>query len=111
MVDQSHNLKPKTEAMIQTAMMAQELYAKASLIDWDELQGFQRSGQIVDAERVYQEAFRTDVTPALAEWRQAQGIAADPLQAFRESGYLDEQSRKRMERRQKLGLQQSSSYA
>src|SRR5213076_293710 len=30
MVDQSHNLKPKVEAMIQTVTTAQELYAKAS---------------------------------------------------------------------------------
>src|SRR3954464_13151087 len=33
MIDQSHNLKPKIEAMIQTVMMAQELYAKACLVD------------------------------------------------------------------------------
>ena len=33
MVDQSHNLKPKIEAMIQTAMTAQELFAKACLVD------------------------------------------------------------------------------
>ena len=29
MVDQSHNLKGKIEAMIQTVVTAQELYAKA----------------------------------------------------------------------------------
>ena len=33
MVDQSHNLKPKIEAMIQTVTTAQELYAKACLVD------------------------------------------------------------------------------
>ena len=39
MVDQSHNLKPKIEAMIQTAMTAQELYAKACLVDREEAAG------------------------------------------------------------------------
>ena len=33
MIDQSHNLKPKIEAMIQTVVTAQELYAKACLVD------------------------------------------------------------------------------
>src|SRR5581483_2468938 len=33
MIDQSHNLKGKIEAMIQTVTVAQELYSKASLVD------------------------------------------------------------------------------
>ena len=32
MVDQSHNLKPKIEAMIQTVTTAQELFAKACIV-------------------------------------------------------------------------------
>ena len=37
MVDQSHNLKPKIEAMIQTVMTAQEMFAKACLVDRESL--------------------------------------------------------------------------
>jgi len=37
MVDQSHNLKDKTEEMIQTAVTAQELYTKAALVDRESL--------------------------------------------------------------------------
>src|ERR1019366_8061336 len=37
MIDQSHNEKDKIEETIQTAVMAQELYAKASLVDHDAL--------------------------------------------------------------------------
>ena len=33
MIDQSHNLKGKMEAMVQTVVTAQELYAKAALVD------------------------------------------------------------------------------
>ncbi len=37
MIDQSHNLKGKIEAMIQTVLAAQELYAKAAIVDHERL--------------------------------------------------------------------------
>ncbi len=46
MVDQSHNLKPKMEAMIETVTAAQELYAKAALVDHAQLEGHQERGEI-----------------------------------------------------------------
>jgi L-rhamnose isomerase / sugar isomerase len=88
MVDQSHNLKGKIEAMIQTVMMAQELFAKAALIDYDSLLAAQAKCDLVTAERILQDAFATDVRPAIREWRKAKGLAEDPLDAFRQSGYL-----------------------
>src|SRR6266403_5616200 len=42
MVDQSHNLKGKMEAMIQTVTTAQELYAKAALVDRESLARHQK---------------------------------------------------------------------
>lgn len=111
MVDQSHNLKPKTEAMIQTAMLAQEYYAKAALVDWDGLSIARKDGSVVDAERHYQDAFRCDVTPGLEAWREERGLAKDPLVAFRESGYVEKISADRSRRRDALGLNSSSSYA
>jgi L-rhamnose isomerase/sugar isomerase len=36
-----------------------------------------------------QDAFSTDVRPAVCEWRAARGLAEDPLDAFRQSGYLE----------------------
>ena len=88
MVDQSHNLKGKIEAMIQTVMTAQELFAKAALIDYDSLLAAQAKCDLVTAERILQDAFATDVRPAIREWRKSRGIAEDPLDAFRQSGYL-----------------------
>ena len=32
MIDQSHNMKGKMEAMVQTVCTAQEIYAKAALV-------------------------------------------------------------------------------
>ena len=37
MIDQSHNLKGKMEAMVQTVVTAQELYLKAALVDREQL--------------------------------------------------------------------------
>jgi len=111
MVDQSHNLKAKTEAMIQTAMMAQELYSKAALVDYAALVGHQQAGRIVDAERTLQDAFATDVRPGIAQWREQRGLHRDPLQAHRESGYTQTAASDRRKRRKEMGLTQAASYA
>jgi L-rhamnose isomerase/sugar isomerase len=89
MIDQSHNLKGKIEAMIQTVMHAQELYAKAALVDYARLTAAQRACRLVEAESVLHDAFSTDVRPAVHDWRRAHGLPADPLAAFYESGYLE----------------------
>jgi L-rhamnose isomerase / sugar isomerase len=88
MVDQSHNLKEKIEEMIQTVANAQELYAKAALVDHAALARAQQDAELVDAEECLKEAFSTDVRPAIREWRRGKGLPEDPLRAFRESGYL-----------------------
>ncbi|MCP5118046.1 MAG: sugar isomerase, partial [bacterium] len=86
-IDQSHNLKPKIEAMIQSAMTAQELYAKAALVDRETLAGHQDRAELVDAEECLKSAFQTDVRPVIADWRRSKGLAPNPLTSFRESGY------------------------
>lgn len=88
MIDQSHNLKGKIEAMIQTVGIAQQLYAKAALTDHGALAVAQSKSDLLAAESLLQDAFAADVRPAIAEWRASKGLAADPLAAFRESGYL-----------------------
>jgi len=95
MIDQSHNLKGKIEAMIQTVTMAQELFAKAALVDHAALAAAQRATDLVRAEACLQDAFATDVRPAIREWRASKGLPADPMQAFRDSGYLERISRER----------------
>src|SRR4051794_22345853 len=89
MIDQSHNLKGKIEAMIQTVMHAQELYAKAALVDHERLAAAQRDARLVEAESVLRDAFSTDVRPAIQEWRRSQHLPGDPLDAFYKSGYLE----------------------
>jgi len=89
MIDQSHNLKGKIEAMIQTVATAQELHAKAALVNHQMLAKHQNDCALVDAETCLKDAFSTDVRPAIAEWRRSHGLAEDPLAGFRASGYLE----------------------
>jgi L-rhamnose isomerase/sugar isomerase len=98
MIDQSHNLKPKIEEMIQTALAAQELFAKAALVDHAALALHQADCSLVDAEECLKAAFYTDVRPLLIDWRRSRGLPDDPLAAFRASGYLQRISRERAER-------------
>ncbi len=107
MIDQSHNLKGKLEAMVQTVMTAQELYMKAALVDRERLEELQSAGKIVEAEECLRAAFWTDVRPALAEWRIRRGLHPNPLQALEESGYVERITRERRERNAAL----TSSYA
>ena len=107
MIDQSHNLKGKIEAMIQTVTVAQQLYAKASLVDHAALAAAQKGCDLVRAESLLQDAFNTDVRPAIREWRSSKGMPQDPLNAFLESGYLERITRERGAR----NSQSVSSYA
>ena len=88
MIDQSHNLKGKIEAMIQTVVMAQALFAKAAIVNCEALADAQGKSDLVRAESYLQDAFATDVRPIVAEWRRARSLPVDPLEAFRQSGYL-----------------------
>jgi len=95
MVDQSHNLKGKLEAMIQTVTMAQQLFAKAALIDAKKLAMAQKNCNLIAAESLLQDAFATDVRPAIEAWRASKGLPTDPLEAFRQGGYLERITKER----------------
>ena len=107
MVDQSHNLKGKIEAMIQTATMAQELFSKAALVDHGALAKTQEKCDLVRAESFLQDAFATDVRPVIQEWRESRKLPKDPMDAFRQSGYLERVTKERSAR----NSQSVTSYA
>jgi len=111
MIDQSHIDKPKIEAMIQTAVTAQELYVKAAAVDHEKLARHQERNEQVDAEECLRGAFFADVRPTILEWRKQHNLPLDPLAAFRESGYETRVGTERKNRRAKLGLTGSGSYA
>lgn len=111
MIDQSHNLKPKLEAMVQTAVTAQALYLKAALVDREALAKAQAKLDLVGAESILQEAFYRDVGPILQRWRKEKGLPEDPLAALRSSDYIAQKGRERSEKRRALGLVAGGSYA
>jgi L-rhamnose isomerase/sugar isomerase len=95
MIDQSHNLKGKMEAMVQTVCTAQEIFAKSALVDHARLSVLQNECKLVEAEEVFRGAFWKDVRPILKDWRRSKGLPEDPLQALRESGYVEQISKER----------------
>ena len=95
MIDQSHNLKGKIEAMVQTVVTAQEIYLKAALIDREQLAGLQQKCDLVAAEELFRGAFWRDVRPLTKAWREAHGLPADPVKALRENGYVERISAER----------------
>ena len=103
MVDQSHNLKPKVEAMVQTVVTAQELFAKALLVDLAELDAARARNDIVAAEECLKRAFATDVRASLDAWRVSRGLPADPLAAHRASGYEAQAAAARLPRKKASG--------
>jgi len=95
MIDQSHNLKPKVEAMVQTVVNIQTLYAKALLVNREKLAAAQAANDIVSAEECLRSAFFADVEPLLLEVRETLGVPTYPLDELRLSGYTDKQAAKR----------------
>ena len=95
MIDQSHNIEPKIEAMIQSILHIQLAYAKALLVDRQALTQAQEAGDVLAAYQVLRDAFETDVRPLLAEARRQQGRDPDPMAAFRQSGYAERVAQER----------------
>jgi L-rhamnose isomerase/sugar isomerase len=95
MIDQSHNLKGKMEAMVQTVITAQELWLKAAFVDHQKLERLQDQCELVAAEELFRGAFWNDVRPLLREWRKMRGLPEDPLAALVESGYVQRISAER----------------
>jgi L-rhamnose isomerase/sugar isomerase len=111
MIDQSHNIKPKVEAMIQTVCSIQELFAKALCVDRKALAAAQAKEDTVGSEDVLRRAFGTDVTPLLKELRRRLDVPADPLTEYRSSGYEAHAARLRTAKRRAMGIVPGGSFA
>jgi L-rhamnose isomerase / sugar isomerase len=87
MIDQSHNIEPKLEAMLQSVINCQVAYAKALLVDRNALSAAQHNGDVLGAYRVLMDAYDIDVRPLLAQVRQETGLHPDPIAAYRADNY------------------------
>lgn len=88
MVDESHNIEPKLEAMIQSVVNCQTAYAKALMVDRKELAQRRADQDVLGAHRVLTDAFYTDVRSLLAQVRVEMGCPPDPFEAYYSSEYL-----------------------
>jgi L-rhamnose isomerase/sugar isomerase len=95
MIDQSHNVEGKIDAMIQSVMNIQTAYAKALLVDSVRLAEAQGAGDVLGAHRLLLDAYETDVRPLLGRLRRRLGVAEDPVDAFRAGGYAEALARER----------------
>ncbi|MER5532809.1 L-rhamnose isomerase [Streptomyces mirabilis] len=87
MLDQCHNIEAKIPAIIRSVMNVQEATAKALLVDGAALADAQRTGDVLEANAVIMDAYNTDVRPLLGEVREEMGLDADPVSAYRRSGW------------------------
>lgn len=87
MIDQSHNIEPKLEAMLLSVLNCQTAYAKALIVDYRTLAQMQAAGDVLGAQQVLVDAFETDVRPLLRQVRAEQGLHPDPLAAYRADSY------------------------
>ncbi len=96
MIDQSHNVTDPIESMISSAEAIVAAFAKASLIDRDALHAAQENNDTMMAFQTLRTAYRTDVSPIVAQVRLEAGGAVDALGAYRASQWRDRcaQSRK-----------------
>jgi L-rhamnose isomerase / sugar isomerase len=95
MIDQSHNIEGKIDAMLQSVVNIQTAYAKALLIDRPQLRAAQLEGDVLGAHRVLMEAYETDVRPLLQTLRVRKELQPDPVLAFRNGGYAERLARER----------------
>lgn len=86
MIDASHNVKDPLEDLLQSVEAIQIAYAQALLVDRAALDEARESNDVVRAQEILQDAFRTDVRPLVAEARLRAGGALNPLALFRQLG-------------------------
>jgi L-rhamnose isomerase / sugar isomerase len=83
MIDASHNVKDPLEDLLQSVEAIKIAYAQALLVDKKELEAARQENDVVKAQELLQDAFRTDVRPLVAEARLRAGAALEPLQLYR----------------------------
>jgi L-rhamnose isomerase / sugar isomerase len=83
MIDASHNIKDPLEDLLQSVEAIKGAYAQALLVDAKELEAARQSNDVVKAQEILQNAYRTDVRPLVAEARLRAGGALEPLNVFR----------------------------
>ena len=81
--------------MIYRVLNCQEAYAKALLRPAPAAGRAAQAGEVLLGHKLLTDAFRTDVRPLLAQVREEMGVPADPIAAYRASGYEEKVRKER----------------
>ena len=84
-LDQSHNVKPKIPAAIQSINNLQITYTKSLLVDFEKLNKAQEEHDVIKAEEILKSAYETDVREILREVRKEKRLPEDPIKYTMES--------------------------
>lgn len=84
MIDASHNVKDPLEDLLQSVEAIMLSYAQALAVDRKKLAEAQSNNDVVTAQEILQNAFRTDLRPLVAEARLRAGGALKPVDLFRQ---------------------------
>jgi L-rhamnose isomerase / sugar isomerase len=83
MIDASHNIKDPMEDLLQSVEAIMIAYAQALSVDRKALEIAQTENDVVKAQEILQNAFRTDVRALVAEARLRNGAALNPVALYR----------------------------
>ena len=95
MIDQSHNVTDPIESMLSSAEAIVSAYAKALLVDRAALAEAQQTNDTMMAFQALRRAYKTDVSPLVAQARVDAGGAYDVLALYRETGWRHRKAQER----------------
>ncbi len=104
MIDASHNFKDPMEDLLQSVESIKIAYARALLVNYDGLKVAQSQNDVVAAQSILQEAYRTDVRPLVKESVYRRGGALDAIEAYRSFDIRNQLIRKRGKHSKSTGL-------
>ena len=83
MIDASHNVKDPLEDLLQSVEAILLAHAQALLVDRKKLEQARNENDVVLAQQILQNAFRTDVRPLVREAMRLSGGSLDPIGLYR----------------------------
>jgi L-rhamnose isomerase/sugar isomerase len=87
MLDQCHNIEDKITGQMRSVLNVQEMTARALLVDSEALDAAQEENDVLGANEIFMDAFYKDVRADLAGWREERGLPANPIAAYKATGY------------------------
>lgn len=95
MIDASHNVKDPLEDLLQSVEAIMLAYAQALAVDKEALENAREDNDVVVAQNILQNAFRTDMRALVAEARLRAGGALNPIGFYRKMDVRDKLIRER----------------